>query len=171
MSALGSHIGTLIKPHGYKGELQIKGKPVLLDNIQIGDPLFISIDGQRIPFFVEDIFESGHADRVVVKFEFIDDIDRARKYTTCNVYSDQPQDSIAGSDEDISSMMGFTVHDENSGRSAEVSDYVISAENPILILSFGKQEVMLPLKADYVKSIDQKSRTITVSLPEGLLDL
>ena len=34
MSEQGSHIATLIKPHGYKGEMQMKGKPELLENIQ-----------------------------------------------------------------------------------------------------------------------------------------
>lgn len=171
MSELGSHIGTLIKPHGYKGDLQIKGKPDLLDNIQIGDPLFISIDGQRIPFFVVDLFESGQPDRLVVKFEFIDDIDQARKYTTCDVYSDQKQTSADSPGEKLSSMMGYILQDKLSGRSAEVSDYVASTENPILIIKFDQQEVMLPLNADYIESIDHKSQTITVSLPEGLIDL
>lgn len=171
MPEQGSHIGTLVKPHGYKGDLQIKGKPALLDMIQIGDPLFISIDGQRIPFFVKDLFESGHPDRLVVKFEFIDDIDTARKYTTCSVYFDQEHASPDSPDEDLTSMMGYTVDDKNSGRSAIVTDYVASAENPILIIILGKQEVMLPLKADYIENIDHKSQTISVRLPEGLIDL
>ncbi len=171
MSEPGNHIGTLIKPHGYKGELQIKGKPGLLENIQIGDPLFISIDGQRIPFFVEDCFESGHSDRLILKFEFIDDIDQARKYMTCNVYSDQQQASADHPVEDISTMVGYSVQDKNSGRNAKVSDYVKSNENPILILTFDQQEVMLPLNADSIEIIDHKSQTITVSLPEGLIGL
>ena len=166
MPEIGSHIGTLIKPHGYKGELQIKGKPDLLDNIQIGDPLFISIDGQRIPFFVEDLFESGHPDRLVVKFEFINDIEQARKYTTCDVYSDQKQTSTDNKGDDLSNMMGYSVHDKHSGRFAEVSDYVASNDNPILILAFDKQEVMLPLNADYIETIDNKSKKITVAYPK-----
>lgn len=171
MSERGSHIGTLIKPHGYKGELQIKGKPDLLDNIQIGDPLFISINGQRIPFFVEDLFESGHADRLLVKFEFIDGIDEARKFTNCDVYSDQIKSSPGSPEEDISSMIGYTVYDKITGRSAAVSDFVKSKENPILILNFNNQEVMLPLNADYIELIDHETQTVSVSLPEGLIDL
>lgn len=171
MSELGSHIGTLIKAHGYKGELQIKGKPALLDNIQIDDPLFISIDGQRIPFFVEDLFESGHPDRLIVKFEFIDDIDEARKYISCDVYFDQVHASTESPDMNISSMLGYAVNDKISGRSAKVTDFVASIENPILIITFGQQEVMLPLNADYIETIDHKSQTIIVSLPTGLIDL
>ncbi len=179
MSEQGSHIGTLIKPHGYKGDLQMKGKPHLLDNIQIGNPLFILIDGQRIPFFVTDLFESGRTDRVVVKFEFIDGIDEARKITNCDVYSEWLDDSFSPGDHelstqgnlDISSMINFHVHDKNSGKTAVVTDFVESNENPILILNIAKQEIMLPLKADYIESIDHESKQIIANFPDGLFDL
>lgn len=171
MSEQGSHIGTLIKAHGYKGEIQIKGKPALLDMIQIGDPLFISIDGQRIPFFVEDAFESGHKDRLVIKFEFIDDINTARKFVNCKVYSDQQGTSEHEDGEDYTTMMSYSVFDTNSKRKAEVTDYIESPENPILILTFDQQDVMLPLNADYIESIDHSSRTMRVALPEGLINL
>ena len=171
MSEQGSHIATLIKPHGYKGEMQMKGKPHLLENIQIDNPLFISIDGQRIPFFVEDIFGSGNTDRVVVKFEFIDGIEEARKYTTCKVYGDLEILSATPADEEIISMIDYRVHDLITGKDSIVKDFVRSEENPILILEIGKQEIMLPLNADYIESVDHSKKLITVSLPEGLLDL
>lgn len=171
MSEQGSHIATLIKPHGYKGEMQMKGKPHLLDNIKINNPLFISIDGQRIPFFVEDIFESGHADRVVIKFEFIDDIESARKYISCKVYIDLENHPVSPSDEDISSMIAYHVYDRITGKKSIVKDFVKSTENPILIIELEKQEIMLPLNADYIESVDHTKKLITVRLPKGLLDL
>ncbi len=179
MSEQGSHIGTLIKPHGYKGDLQMKGNSHLLDNIQIGDPLFISIDGQRIPFFVTDLFESGRNDRIVVKFEFIDGIDEARKFTNCDVFSERLDESSSPGDHelstqddlDISSMMNFHVHDKNSGKRAVVIDFVKSSENPILILKIEKQEIMLPLNADYIESIDHESKQIIANFPDGLFEL
>ena len=134
MSEQGSHIATLIKPHGFKGEMQMKGKPHLLNNIHIDDPLFISIDGQRIPFFVKDIFQSGRADRVVVKFEFIDDIESAKKYINCKVYGDSDILPVSPSDEDITSMIDYRVLDRKTGQEFVVNDFVKSAENPILIL-------------------------------------
>jgi len=54
MAHKGNHIGTLIKPHGYKGELLLKGKPQFLTDLIEGIPLFIEIYEQRIPFFIED---------------------------------------------------------------------------------------------------------------------
>jgi len=171
MSEQGSHIGTLIKPHGFKGDLQMKGKTHLLDNIQIGDPLFISIDGQRIPFFVKDLYDSGRLDRVVVKFEFIDGIDEARKYINYDVYSERNVETPSSQEQDISLMMNFEVHDRNSGKMAVVTDFVKSSENPILILKLEKKEIMLPLNADYIESIDNESKQIIANFPEGLFEL
>ncbi len=171
MSEQGSHIGTLIKPHGYKGELQMKGKPNLLDNIQIDNPLFILIDGQRIPFFVEDLFESGQLDRVIIKFEFIDGIEEARKLVNCKVYSASKITSSSPADEDISTMIDYRVHDQITGQEFVVKDFVKSPENPILILQIDKQEIMLPLNADFIESVDHSKKLITASMPDGLLDL
>ena len=171
MSEQGSHIGTLIKPHGFKGDLQMRAKTHLLDNIQIGDPLFILIDGQRIPFFVTDLFESGRADRVVIKFEFIDGIDEARKYINYEVYSERNVETPSPEEQNISLLMNFEVHDRNSGKMAVVIDFVKSSENPILILKLEKKEIMLPLNANYIETIDIESKKIIANFPEGLFEL
>lgn len=167
----GSLIGTLMKPVGFRGEMQMRGSSQFSENIEPGDPLFIVIDGQRIPFFVEDFYETSVSGRSVIKFEFINSDSEAQRFVSCNVYRESLGNIKVLQKEDPSSLIGFNVKDMKSGREGVVKEYLESASNPILVLIMEKREVLLPLNADYLLRIDTTDRQILVDFPDGLIDL
>lgn len=169
MPGMGSHIGTLVKPHGYKGELLLKGNAEVLHKLKEGIPLFIGIDGQRVPFFIEEIFNETPSQKVLVKFEFINSDEEARRYSGCKVYSDSEENDPPVQRLQISNYTGFRVVDRPSGKELTVTDYIESEENPLLVLDHKGSEVLLPLYADYILDTDHEAGTIIVLFPEGLL--
>lgn len=170
MIPTGNHIGTLIKPYGFKGELILRGEPHILNKLENGIALFVEISGQRIPFFVEEIEADSTGSKCIVKLEFINSDLEARSLVNCNVYSDM--NTASGEPESssgISGFNGFIVVDTVSGAEFTVTDFYDNPENPVLLLKMGRQEVMLPAKADYILSIDKKSKIIKAAFPNGLL--
>jgi 16S rRNA processing protein RimM len=168
MTQPGNHIGTIIKPHGYKGELLLRGKQKNLENLKIGMPLFIEIDEQSIPFFIEEFSTDALGEKMILKLEFIDSDIEARRYINCEVFGELfRSDKIPGitSPNDF---IGFIVKDKDSNAEFEVIDFYDNAENPILVLKDGGKQLLLPRNADYVLEIDNRNKTIIVDLPDGI---
>ncbi len=133
-------------------------------------PLFIDIAGQRIPFFIEEISHDSSGEKCIILFEFINSEDEARHYTGCEVF-DQPerhsevQDSAFRPEEYI----GFLVTDISTNNQYRVKDFFNHPTNPILLLERQDIEVMLPVQADYLLSVDLHRRIIMADFPEGLV--
>jgi len=170
MAHQGNHIGTLIKPHGYKGDLLLKGKPQFLNIITEGIPLFIEISEQRIPFFIEDFSPDLSGEKGIIKFEFIDSDIEARKYIACRVYMDSVDEDMQEQDAQIVEFVGYSVLDTSTGNEYKVIDFYDSSENPILVLKNNNDELLLPRNADYIVEVDHTSRIMKVEFPEGLTD-
>ena len=82
--------GTISKPYGLRGEVNILLEPEAGKYIEPDHPLFIDIDGQRVPFFVEEV-ELVSADQAIVKFEFIESLEEAKKVAGCSLYFDDAE--------------------------------------------------------------------------------
>lgn len=162
----GNSFGVLVKPHGYKGELVLKGEPGILKDLKEGMPLFIIIAGQRVPFFIKEISMESSFERGIVKFEFIESEEEARKFTGCALSLDleagRPPENTG------SNLVGYSVTDKKSGKEYRVIEFIDYPENPILVLRQQKEELLLPLNADYILKINHVSRTIQTEMPEGL---
>ena len=172
MPEAGNHIGTLVKPHGYKGEMLLKGKPEILQKLTEGIPLFIAIDGQRVPFFIEEVYNDAPAEKVIIKFEFIDSNDAAGRYVSCEVFSDPAPSPGSGSASHmhLSEYIGFRCTDRSTGAELTVTDFMEHPENPILVLDHDGNEVLLPLNADFILNVDTGARTIEAAFPGGLVE-
>ncbi len=170
MSYRGSHIGTLIKPHGFRGDLLLKGRKEILTELQTGMPLFIEIDGQRIPFFIEEIEADDTGGRCLVRFGFIGSDEEARRFVGCQVF-----DTLVPDKRDVPAWnhlrdyIGFMVTDTRSGNEYKVTDFMDNHENPLLIIDKEGVEVMLPVNADYILSVDSKKKKIVAAFPDGLI--
>lgn len=160
-------IGRLGKPHGVKGEITFQFMDDVFDRVD-ADYLILSIDDILVPFFIEE-YRFKTDSNALMKFEGIDTQERARELTGCEVYFPH---ELADSDEDTISwaaIVGFDITDADSsrtiGRIAAVDDSTI---NILFELEDGR---LIPASEDLITAIDQQARTITMRLPDGLLNL
>ena len=160
-------IGKLGKTHGVKGEISFLFDDDVFDRVD-ADYLILKVDGIFVPFFIEEYRFKGDSN-AIIKFEDIDTQERARELTGCAVYFPR---ALADSDDDSISwaaIVGFDIIDANSGkpigRIAAVDDATI---NVLFELEDGR---LIPASEDLITAIDQQARTITMQLPEGLLNL
>ena len=160
-------IGKLGKTHGVKGEISFLFDDDVFDRVD-ADYLVLMVDGILVPFFMEEYrFRSDTT--AIVKFEDIDTQERARELTGSNVWFPR---ALADSDDDTitwAAIVGFDIIDANSGkpvgRIASVDDTTL---NILFCLEDGR---LIPASEDLITSIDKGNRTITINIPEGLLDL
>ena len=159
-------IGKMGKPPGVKGEVSFQFDDDIFDRTD-ADFLILELDGILVPFFIEEYrFRSDSL--ALMKLEGIDTQERARELTNCEVYFPREQQ---GDEENLSwaAIIGFTVVNEKTntpvGAIAAVDD---STENVLFEL---EDSTLIPASEDLITNIDTKKRTITIDLPEGLLEL
>ena len=160
-------IGKLGKTHGVKGEISFLFDDDVFDRVD-ADYLILKVDGIFVPFFIEEYRFRSDAN-AIIKFEDIDNQERARELTGCEVYF--PRELADTDDNSISwaAIVGFDIIEVESGnkigRIASVDDTTL---NILFCLEDGR---LIPASSDLITAIDQQARTIIMHLPTGLLDL
>ena len=160
-------IGRLGKTHGVRGEISFLFDDDVFDRVD-ADYLILKVDGIFVPFFIEECrFKSDS--NAIIKFEDIDTQERARELTGADVYF--PRSLAENDDENLSwpVLVGFDIIEASNGRTigriASVDD---STLNILFCLDDGR---LIPASENLITAIDQQTRTLTMHIPEGLLDL
>lgn len=164
-------IGILNKPHGVRGEVAFSFTDDIFDRVE-ADYLICLMDGILVPFFLEEYrFRSDST--ALVKFEGVNTAEQARRFTGVEVYF--PIHHADKADEDQltwSYFVGFRMEDTAHGHLGEVTDVDTSTINTLFVVDRGHgQELLVPAQEAFITGIDRTRRVITVSLPEGLLDM
>ena len=160
-------IGRIGKAHGVKGEVSFMFDDDVFDRVD-ADYLVLELDGILVPFFMEEYrFRSDST--ALVKFEDIDTQDRARELTNCDVYFPR---HLADDDEEELSwtfLVGFDIVEAKTGKQvgtiASIDD---STANSLFELEDGR---LIPASEELITDIDKEKNTITIDLPDGILDL
>ena len=159
-------IGRLGKTHGVRGEISFLFDDDVFDRTD-ADYLILRVDGILVPFFIEEYRFKSDAN-AIMKFEGLDTQERARELTGCDVYFPR---SLAEGDDSISwsVLVGFDILEAQSGKTigriASIDDNTL---NILFCLDDGR---LIPASDDLITAIDQQARTITMHIPEGLLEL
>ncbi len=161
-------IGVIGKAHGVKGELSIQIDDDVFDRVD-AEYLVLKLDGIFVPFFMEEYrFKSDSV--ALVKFEGVDTQERARELTGVEVYFPR---ELAEQDEEAelsyAALVGYTLIDNNSGKAVGTIAYV--DEQTINIMFELEDGRLIPASEELIVDVDQKARTITLDIPEGILDL
>ena len=161
-------IGIIGKAHGVKGELSIQIDDDVFDRVD-AEYLVLKLDGIFVPFFMEEYrFKSDSV--ALVKFEGVDTQERARELTGVEVYFPR---ELAEQDEEAelsyAALVGYTLIDNNSGNPVGTIAYV--DEQTINIMFELEDGRLIPASEELIVDVDQKNRTITLDIPEGILDL
>ena len=159
-------IGRLGKTHGVKGEVTFQYDDDIFDRVE-AEYLVLDIDGILVPFFIEEYrFRSDTV--CLVKFCDIDTQQRAAELTGCNVYFPR---ALAEEDDapTLASLVGFSLLSADDAKAVGIiADIDDTTDNLLFELEDGK---LIPANDDLITDIDTTNRTITMNIPEGLLDI
>lgn len=169
-------VGKLLKTHALKGELNM-----LLDidpgYLEEGNPAILDIDGIYVPFYAESVRTKGSFS-YLVKFEGIDSEIEAKKLVNKTVYALRnklKEYMLENYDEEYAlydDLVGYTIEDIDNGVIGKVVEIDTNTENELFIVETPDgNTVYIPLTEDFIEKMDEDNKTITMRLPEGLLDL
>lgn len=166
-------IGYFAKPHGIKGELSLHtDNAEVLDDV--ADPYLVcEMEGLFVPFFIETLRSKKSASVVLVKFENVDNELAAKKFSNKAAYypleliKDYPPEDVESWDFYI----GYCLEDRLMGELGKVTDVDVSTINTLFKIDYQGKELLVPIADEIIVSTDHENRRLTVSLPEGLIDL
>jgi 16S rRNA processing protein RimM len=165
------YLGRILKTFGNKGQLIILfdvDDSTLYKNLE---SVFVEIDHERVPFFIESM-ELQPNDKAIVSFFDIDSKEEAESFVTKELFlplSALPKKS--GNDFYNHEIIGFTVIDEHLGDIGIVEDLVEMPMQTLLQVRNKGREILIPVVDEIVKKVNRKTKTITVDTPEGLVEL
>ena len=156
-------IGKLGKTHGVKGEISFLFDDDVFDRVD-ADYLILKVDGIFVPFFIKEYRFKSDAN-VIIKFEDID----TQELTGCEVYFPRELADTDGDNISWAAIAGYDIIEAKSknkiGRIVSIDDTTL---NTLFCLEDGR---LIPASDDLIAAIDQQTRTITMHLPAGLLEL
>ena len=168
-------IGRIGKPHGVRGEVAFHFDDDIFDRLD-SDYLVLEVDGILVPFFMEE-YRFRNDSTVLVKFCDIDTQEKARALTHCNVFFERSKAEEEES-EDLSwtQIIGFSVIDSHSGHTVGTIRSVDTSTINTLFeiippLGSGQEGILIPASDDLIEDINIRQQTITLLIPEGLLNI
>ena len=166
------HIGYIQKFRGLQGEVELQ---VTDDPFDRGDAeyLVLKIDEILVPFFLEN-YRFKNNDTAILKFENIDNDAEAKKLVGLQVYyplahlNDDEDQELSS----LKALTGFTLYDEAFGEVGVINTVDDSSYNTLFYVDHPKKgELVLPYHDDFLVDYNIANRTITLALPQGIIDL
>jgi 16S rRNA processing protein RimM len=161
-------IGYVARTHGLKGEVTL-----MIDSATDwaeATELFLEINGNLVPHQIEKI--SGTAGKPFLKFDGIDNIDDAAALKGSGVYvlksTRTKLKNIEFYDDEV---VGFKVQEKTVGSIGIVREVQRHGANRIIAIDSETGEILVPVNAPFIKSINRSKKTILLELPEGFVDV
>ncbi len=167
-------IGNTKKAHGARGEVKVVVKDQFLEDFAAADVVFIPVQGKPVPFFVEEIREA--ASDLLLKLEEINSPADVLAITSKELFL-REQDVLADTEAEETSTLifakftGYQLIDAERGLIGEIKEVLEFPQQELASLTWQGKDLLIPLHENLIVKADKKAKTLTLRLPEGLLDL
>jgi len=160
-------IGYILKTHGLKGEVTAVFEVEMeWDGLT---SLFLDSKGSLVPYFVERM--SGTANRPFIKFEGVESYEHALTLKGSSIYATKSvRPKLKRSEFYDDEVIGFKVKDKNLGLLGQVKEIQSQGSNRLLSIIHGSKEILIPVNAPFITSLNKTKKSIQVELPEGFLE-
>lgn len=169
-----TEIGRFGKPHGIQGEINA----TVDDDVDVDaiNRIVVNIDGIYVPFFIRSI-RVKRLDSVIIGIDDINNEDQAARFTNLDIYaliSDNIREVPDNDDGGFyaADLIGYTIVHADGRPVGKITDINDSTENALFIIqSPDGTDKYIPIADELIDEINPEKRYITMTLPEGLLDL
>lgn len=163
-------LGYIIKSHGLNGEVSVfldTDEPFAYQELE---SIFVEQDQRLIPFFVTSL--KIQKNKAVVAFEGVNNIDRANELKGARLWLPlEFLPPLKGNQFYFHEIIGFTVVDESKGEIGKIASVYDSGAQNLLAVDHKGKEILIPIVDSIIKKVDRLKNTLTVEVPEGLIEL
>ncbi|MDR1876317.1 MAG: ribosome maturation factor RimM [Flavobacteriaceae bacterium] len=163
------YLGTITRTHGLKGHLVVKldtDKPEDYNNLEL---VFVDFNGIPVPFFIEEC-QLLNKDSLRVKFKDnptdIQNIIGSDLYLPLNTLP-----KLEGKQFYYHEVIHFDLTDDKNriiGKIIEIND---AGAQALFSIQLNEKNIYIPIINDWIVEVNREKRTISMILPEGILDL
>ena len=158
-------VAKVLKSNGTEGELLVSLLDIVPEDLDLQEPVFIEFDGLPVPFSIDALRPRGNS-RALVRLGGVRSLRDADELVGKVLLADYLEE------EDEENFEGYLVLDASGSRVGRVLGHEDIPGNPCLRVQLPSgKEILLPLHADLLIAVDEKSGTLTLSIPDGILDL
>ncbi|MFN0031293.1 MAG: ribosome maturation factor RimM [Flavobacteriales bacterium] len=163
-------LGYFSKLHGYKGELTAVLHTANQSDYEGLKLIIVKKNNTLTPYVVHRL-EYKTNTTTKVKLEGIESEAQAKALVGSTICIEPKYLSDADNEKlTMRALAGFKVSDERLGLIGTVSHIEENPVNPLMVITAGKKEILLPMHADFFQKIDRRSKTVHIAAPEGLIE-
>jgi len=161
--------GTIVKTTGNYGALIIATRFPVSSFIKPSTYIFINIEGDFVPFFVTSTEHiSDETLTVCLEDTSLDDWPGFRSKEVYIPEGHIKETTSILPETDL--LLGFIVQSIDKSFSATISAIEHTPHYPLVQLWHNEKEVILPLAAELIDSIDFEGKIIVMNIPDGLIE-
>lgn len=161
-------IGMITRPHGKDGEVLVSAKNIDYEDFRELKYVFFRLQERMVPFFIDSVTIKSNS--LFVKFEDISTMEKAEQYCSTRLYIENDGDSE--NEESDDDRIGFTVIDNATHQEiGKIHEIIAYSMNVVLdVTRADGTSVLLPYAEDLLVDLNEEHQTITLRIPEGLLE-
>ena len=164
-----SRAGYISKSHGFKGELQCVLEMARPEQILKEKFLFLIKEGLPVPYFIEAA--DVHGEQLIVKLEGIDSEETAKKNSKIEIYIERKKIAKKKVPVTWRDLTGYQAIDKQHGDLGPIEEIVEYPMHFVAKCTYKSIEILFPLIEEFVLEVDDEQKTVSLNLPEGLLDV
>lgn len=163
-------IGFFRKTHGVHGNVILDFEPHFEYSVEDANRFFVELEGLLVPFFISDNgLRFTTSNSAIVTLDWVKTEKYAKRLIGSSVYLFKEE--ITDEPEEIDETLeGFLLIDEKLGEIGMINQVDDYAGNIVLTINYRGNEVLVPYSTEIEVSIDEALKTITLNLPEGILE-
>lgn len=163
-------IGKIAATHSLQGAMVLVHNVGNAKWLKKDDALFLELHkGSFIPFFVSQVRATGE-EEYIINLDDVTTLEEAKKLAGKSVYVQE--DILSKYAEETPMLwMGFKMLDKQKGELGKIEEIMQAPAQWLAQVTYKGKEVLVPLLPQTVKSVNLKTKTIQVDLPEGLLEV
>lgn len=168
------HVGYTRKPFGVNGQLKLQIEPTYLSDALKAEVLFVEIDGQQVPYFIDNFNTTGD---LVVRFEEVESREKAAKLVGRPIYL-RPADILPPAAKETSLVtdnspqyLNYQIEEKDLGPIGPIVRIEEFPQQEMAFVEYQGREVMIPLHPSFVVKEDPEKKVLVLTLPEGMLEI
>jgi len=131
------------------------------------EPIFIEIDGNLVPFFLDNIKQDES--EPVIHFDCILNRENAAEFLERKCFYDKKHLTTTDKVQNVENLIGYTLIDKASVLEAIITNINSIPGNPLIEIIYKEKHFDIPFIESAIQNIDSKKQIIYTNYPNGLL--
>lgn len=164
------NIGVIKKTHGVHGQVILEFESRFEKTVENAQRFFVELDGLLVPFFVgSEGMRLNSAKSAIICFDWVETEDYASRLVGNKVFLFHKEIVPAETVNAPTDFQNYILIDNKIGEVGRITKADNFSGNIVFTVQYKSNEVLIPYSEQLTVKINRRKKSITMSIPEGLL--